>query len=179
MADFFKNVKDWHILTLLGLIVLGYILFEYCGKQNLSVNNFQQMMTPHQLDQNSNLNNSDSVSASNNYSGDTIITDDRAYQPQFTGRPERPSTAAANLLPLPSENNFGHPVTRGFGGINLLNQPAGANIGMQASVMRNSNLQLRADPMIRPPVIKTIDEMTCLCAPASTIERVDVGLKDC
>ena len=45
MASFLTNldkqIKDWHILTLLGLLVLGYVIYQYSGKQNRILNNYQ------------------------------------------------------------------------------------------------------------------------------------------
>ena len=56
LKKFDKCIKDWHILTFLGLIVLGYIIYEYSLQKNMLVTNYQgvtgqQKLNPAQMGQ--------------------------------------------------------------------------------------------------------------------------------
>lgn len=188
MADFFKNldknIKDWHILVVLGLLVLGYVLYEYCGKQNMIVNNYQHMNTDvaststvqEETMQESNV----QPTCADDTNGATVLAqgqvqfDNRAQGPITT----RPTDMDPALLLPDSNNNWGSMrPDGGMGGINFLTNTPG--IGMQSQTLRNANLQLRADPQIPPATVPNMQNMTCLCAPQSTIEGDNIGLKVC
>ena len=186
MADFFKNldknIKDWHILVVLGLLVLGYVLYEYCGKQNMIVNNFQArstdvVSTPTEATMQQTTVQPTCADDSN---GATVLAqgqvqfDNRAQGPITT----RPTDMDPALLLPDSNNNWGSMrPDGGMGGINFLTNTPG--IGMQSQTLRNANLQLRADPQIPPAPVPNMQNMTCLCAPQSTIEGDNIGLKVC
>lgn len=186
MADFFKNldknIKDWHILVVLGLLVLGYVLYEYCGKQNMIVNNFQRMDTdvvsrptaPEPRMQQT------TVQPAHDPSHPTVLA---VGQVQFDNRAPGPITTRPTdmdpALLLPDSNNTWGSIRPdgGMDGINFLTNIPG--IGMQNQTLRNANLQLRADPQIPPATVPNMQNMTCLCAPQSTIEGDNIGLKVC
>jgi len=210
MADFFKNldknVKDWHILVVLGLLVLGYILYEYCGKQNLLVSNYQGVTSqeistsnvssnaqqqlgqqvvsnrPVPSNQTSSVVGFDSTRDNLNFSA----TDLAQGQVQLDGRaPSARTTRPMDLDPsqlLPRSNNEWGSLrtTGGMENINFLTSNQNG-IGMLSQSLRNANQQLRADPFIPPQIIQNIQGMTCLCAPASTIgpENTGIGLNVC
>ena len=190
MADFFKNldknIKDWHILVILGLLVLGYVLYEYCGKQNTIVNNYQHMnpvgeklrVSPQRPLQDSQVKGT----CSNDLDGATVLAqgqvqfDNRAPGPITT----RPTDIDPALLLPNSDNNWGSMTPDGgMGGINFLTNTPG--IGMQSQSLRNASHDLRADPPIPPATVPNMQNMTCLCAPASTIgpDNTGPGLNIC
>lgn len=190
MADFFKNldknIKDWHILVVLGLLVLGYVLYEYCGKQNMIVNNFQarstveNVGTPVQGARMTQTINTVEPTCADDSNGATVLAvgqvqfDNRAPGPITT----RPTDMDPALLLPDSNNNWGSMrPDGGMGGINFLTNAPG--IGMQSQTLRNANLQLRADPQIPPATVPNFENMTCLCAPRSTIDPDNIGLKVC
>ena len=188
MADFFKNldknIKDWHILVVLGLLVLGYVLYEYCGKQNMIVNNYQHMntdveSTPPEARMQQTTNTVQPTCADDS-NGATVL---EVGQVQFDNRAQGPiTTRATDMDPellLPDNNNSWGSMRpdRGMDGINFLTNIPG--IRMQSQTLRNANLQLRADPQIPPATVPNMQNMTCLCAPQSTIEGDNIGLKVC
>ena len=208
MADFFKNldkiVKDWHILVVLGLLVLGYVLYEYCGKQNLLLSNYQgvsapnitatniptQEQGPRQMMSNRNgqLNQGARVMGFDPARDDlnSGATELNQGQVQLDGRaPSAPTTRQMDLDPsqlLPNSNNSwgGLRTTGGMENINFLTSNQNG-IGMVSQSLRNANQQLRADPVITPAIIPNLQGMACLCAPASTIgpDNTGVGLEIC
>lgn len=210
MADFFKNldknVKDWHILVVLGLLVLGYILYEYCGKQNLLVSNFQgvssQDISPSNIPGNAQRRTGQRVVSNtavpSNQVGSVVgfdrnidnlnsgATDLAQGQVQLDGRaPSARTTRQMDFDPsqlLPGSNNeWGHlRTTGGMENINFLTNIQNG-IGMVSQSLRNANKQLRADPVIPQQNIQNMQGMTCLCAPMSTIgpENTGFGFEVC
>ena len=189
MADFFKNldknIKDWHILVVLGLLVLGYVLYEYCGKQNMIVNNFQArstdvVSTPTPPEARMQQTNTVQPTCADDSNGATVLA---VGQVQFDNRAQGPITTRPTdmdpslLLPNSNDNWSSMRPDGGMGGINFLTNTPG--IGMQSQTLRNANLQLRADPQIPPATVPNMQNMTCLCAPQSTIEGDNIGLKVC
>lgn len=170
MADFFKNldkhVKDWHILTLLGLIVLGYIVYEYSIKQNLFVSNYQgvtgvQNMNPAEITSNNTQVTNTSVN-NNSPPGVDMLQDDLNGPAMLSQVPTTiqnvPTNSTGNqqntlnpqdLLPRDTNSEWAQNqnVSSGIGGLNFLDSRS-LSIGMQSQTLRNANQQLRADPVI-------------------------------
>lgn len=173
MADFFKNldkhVKDWHILTLLGLLVLGYVLYEYNGKQNLLVSNYQGVTsqrinpsaTPRTNPQQPSVPTNPTVTSTlptgldslqDNLNGPAILSQ---VPNTIQNVPTNNTGNQQNLLNpqdlLPRDTNSqwaqSQSVSPGIGGMNFLDTKS-LNIGMQSQTLRNANQQLRADPVI-------------------------------
>ena len=171
MADFFKNldkyIKDWHILTFLGLLVLGYVVYEYSGRQNLLVSNYQgvtsQNVVPHVVSSPSASANTPLAQAS----GTTLPAGLDSLQDNLNG-PAQLGQVPSTILPvptnnmgnqqmmdpselLPSDSNSGwvqsQSVSPGMSGMNLLDSRS-LSIGMQSQTLRNANQQLRSDPVI-------------------------------
>lgn len=168
MADFFKNldkyVKDWHILTLLGLFVLGYIIYEYSIKQNTHVSNYTGISNhvstsqktppapvPKTLHQSTIPKGVDCLQ--DNLDGPSMITQvpttiqnvptiNNSGNQQNLLNPQ-------DLLPRDTNSHWAQnqTVSPGLGGLNLLDSRS-LNIGMQSQTLRNANQQLRADPVI-------------------------------
>lgn len=171
MADFFKNldkyIKDWHILTFLGLLVLGYVVYEYSGRQNLLVSNYQgvtaQNVAPRVVSSPSTSPNAPSAQAS----GAALPAGVDALQDNLNG-PAQLGQVASTISPVPT-NNMGNQqmmdpsellpsdsnsawvtsqsVSPGMSGMNLLDS-RNLSIGMQSQTLRNANQQLRSDPVI-------------------------------
>lgn len=171
MADFFKNldkyIKDWHILTFLGLLVLGYVVYEYSGRHNLLVSNYQgitsQNVTPRVVSTATASENSPSAQAS----GSPLPAGLDALQDNLNGPAQLGQVASTiSQVPtnnignqqmmdpselLPSDTNSGwvqsQSVSPGMSGMNLLDSRS-LSIGMQSQTLRNANQQLRSDPVI-------------------------------
>jgi len=170
MADFFKNldkyIKDWHILTFLGLLVLGYVVYEYSGRQNLLVSNYQgvtsQNVAPRVVSGPSTSANAPSTPGS----GGALPTD--GLQDDLNG-PALLGQVPSTISPVPT-NNMGSQQTMNPN--ELLprsgNQLSDGNVSPELSgmnnllgdrsillpdvnnVLRNANLQIRSDPVIQP-----------------------------
>jgi hypothetical protein len=173
MANFFENadkyIKDWHILTFLGVLVLGYVVYEYSGRQNLLVSNYQAL-TPSSI---SNDASKVTSSISGYQQGPTTNTPTNTgpsgldmLQDNLNG-PAELSNVPNSIQAIPTVNNANQPmdpsellpkdgnsnwatnqsVSPGMNGINLLDSRS-LSIGMQSQALRNANHQLRADPVI-------------------------------
>lgn len=171
MADFFKNldkyIKDWHILTFLGLLVLGYVVYEYSGRQNLLVSNYQgitsQNVTPQVVSTATVSGNSPSAPGSGAAlpAGLDALQDNLNGPAQIAQVPSTISQVPTNNMGnqqmmnptelLPSDVNGpwvqGQSVSPGMSGMNLLDSRS-LSIGMQSQTLRNANQQLRSDPVI-------------------------------
>jgi len=171
MADFFKNldkyIKDWHILTFLGLLVLGYVVYEYSGRQNLLVSNYQgitsQNVTPRVVSTATASGNTPStpVSGSALPAGLDALQDNLNGPAQLAQVPSTISQVPTNNMGnqqmmnptelLPSDVNGpwvqGQSVSPGMSGMNLLDSRS-LSIGMQSQTLRNANQQLRSYPVI-------------------------------
>jgi hypothetical protein len=171
MADFFKNldkyIKDWHILTFLGLLVLGYVVYEYSGRQNLLVSNYQgvnsQNVAPRVVSSPSTSANAQSAQASGAVlpAGLDALQDNLNGPAQLGQVPSTISPVPTNNMGnqqmidpselLPSDSNSawvtGQSVSPGMSGMNLLDS-RNLSIGMQSQTLRNANQQLRSDPVI-------------------------------
>ena len=171
MADFFKNldkyIKDWHILTFLGLLVLGYVVYEYSGRQNLLVSNYQgvtsQNVAPRVVSSPSTSPNAPLAQASGAVlpAGVDALQDNLNGPAQLGQVPSTISPVPTNNMGnqqmmdpselLPSDSNsawvMGQSVSPGMSGMNLLDS-RNLSIGMQSQTLRNANQQLRSDPVI-------------------------------
>lgn len=173
MADFFKNadkyIKDWHILTFLGVLVLGYVVYEYSGRQNLLVSNYQAL-TPSTISNAATKVNTPNLGYHQGPptntptcatpSGLDMLQDNLNGPAELSNVPNSiqaiPTVNNANqpmdpseLLPKDGNSNWAknQSVSPGMNGINLLDSRS-LSIGMQSQTLRNANQQLRADPVI-------------------------------
>lgn len=171
MADFFKNldkyIKDWHILTFLGLLVLGYVIYEYSGRQNLLVSNYQGITTQNATPSVVSTSSSSANTPSRQVSGGSLPVGLDALQDNLNG-PAQLGQVPSTISPVPT-NNMGNQqmmdpsqllpsdvnsgwvqsqsVSPGMSGMNLLDSRS-LSIGMQSQTLRNANQQLRSDPVI-------------------------------
>ena len=55
-----KNVKEWHVLIIVGLAILAYVMYDYSCKKNMLLSNYQgvssQRLTPASLGANAGAN---------------------------------------------------------------------------------------------------------------------------
>jgi len=171
MTDLFKNldkyIKDWHILTFLGLLVLGYVIYEYNGKQNLLVSNYQgvnqQNLTPGPVAMKPASGSSSSMPSmggqpiandplQDSLNGPALISQvPSSIQsvPTNNGGNQQGPMDPNQLLPRDSNSQWvqNQSVSPGMNGMNLLDSRS-LSIGMQSQTLRNANQQLRADPVI-------------------------------
>ena len=170
MAGIFKNlvkdVKEGHILTLLGLLVLGYIIYEYSKKQNLVVSNYQGITTQNVLP--NKISNSPAEPKTNPVVSQSVPSGLDNLQDNLNGPAilnqvsttiqNVPTNSVGNqqnllnpqdLLPQDVNNQWvqSQTVTPGITGMNFLDNNS-LKIGTQSQTLRNANQQLRADPVI-------------------------------
>tara|TARA_B100000902_G_scaffold389513_1_gene436796 strand:+ start:8762 stop:9343 length:582 start_codon:yes stop_codon:yes gene_type:complete len=166
MASFFKNldkqIKDWHILTFLGLLVLGYVIYEYSGRQNRLINNYQggknyisaaAPVAPVSKPNSGPVNNkvsqgmvppidpmSDSPNSLNSPSSFSQVSSSQiAPVPTTPGSVSVQPINPSDLLP---SGSAGQQLSGNF-----LNSRE-LSIGMQSQVLRNANQTIRKDPVI-------------------------------
>ena len=171
MTDLFKNldkyIKDWHILTFLGLLVLGYVIYEYNGKQNLLVSNYQGVNQPNLTPSPVAMKPASGSSSSMPSMGGQPTAND-PLQDSLNG-PALVNQVPSTIQPVPTNNGGNQQgpmdpnqllprdtnsqwvqnqsVSPGMNGMNLLDSRS-LSIGMQSQTLRNANQQLRADPVI-------------------------------
>ena len=165
-----KNIKDWQILTFLGLLVLGYVLYNYSSKKNVLITNYQgqmgQKFNP-SLVSNSGSNNNN---VSNQSINENTPAPNDALQDQLnvgsvlTNGPPSVSTVPtvnnqqnimnpSELLPNDSNSQWASSLPNNeLKNINFLS--AGQHIGVNTigTSLRNANLQIRAEPVIEKNV---------------------------
>ena len=156
-----KSVKDWHIFTILGLLILGYLIYEYSFKNNMMLTTYQGV-TPQQKMQPASLAgqpNTTSTPQSGNvaaYSPSQDDLDGPALVGGSTGLSNVPVSNCVNkdvlnpndLLPKDVNNTWANGLVpdNELKNVNLLN--AGHHVGINTigSSLRNPNLQLRSEP---------------------------------
>ena len=170
MAGFLKNldkqIKDWHILTVLGLLVLVYVLYQYSGRQNRVLGNF--------AGQKNYVTSAASVASPNNSvpSSNTGVENNQVSQGMVP--PMDPMSDSSSSLSAPSSlsqvsSTTISPVPTVPGSVSVQSMnpadllPSGTSgqslsgnflnsrdlvIGMQGQVLRNANQTIRKDPVI-------------------------------
>lgn len=165
-----KNIKDWQILTFLGLLVLGYILYNYSSKKNVLITNYQgqmgQKINPSSFS-NSGSNNNNVSNQPTNMGGpapNDSLQDQLNVGSVLTNGPPSVSTvptvnnqqntmSPSELLPSDSNSQWASSLPNNeLKNINFLN--AGQHIGVNTigTSLRNANLQIRAEPVIQKNV---------------------------
>ena len=151
-----KNVKEWHVLTIVGLAILAYVMYDYSCKKNMLLSNYQgtngQRLTPASLDAKAGAggpvvgfsaddDNLDGPAAVN--SGSAI-----SVTPPVAATMNKEVINPADLLPKDTNNAWsaGLAPNNELKNVNLLT--AGHHIGINTvgSSLRNANLQLRSEP---------------------------------
>jgi len=167
MADFFKNldknIKDWHILTLLGLLVLGYVIYQYSGRQNRLISNYGGL-TGTQSNVRTNAAPVNNPTA-NPTAGVVAQSSVQAMDPMSdtTASLNAPSSLASvssnTIAPVPTGSgtvsvqamNPSDLLPSGGPGQSLSGNFLNSSqqmIGMQSSVLKNANQTIRKDPPI-------------------------------
>ena len=155
-----KNIKEWHVLTILGLAILVYVIYDYSSKKNLLLSNYQGVNT--QKLNPANYGSHAGAGAGSNtgvvgYSADADNLDGpssvnggaSAPVPKTQGGSmNREILNPADLLPKDTNNAWsaGLAPDNELKNVNLLT--AGHHIGINTvgSSLRNPNLQLRSEP---------------------------------
>ena len=148
LKKFFKDIKNEHILGIVGLVVLLFALYKYSSNKNM----FMLGMThgPSTLNS-SNVNNTSSTqpvvgastSSMSNFNSvsettpENSLTNDVVNKPAINPSELLPSTSNAWAESNPSTE---------LNGVNLLNPTQLVGINTQGSSLRNANLQLRSEP---------------------------------
>lgn len=155
-----KNVKEWHVLTIVGLAILAYVMYDYSCKKNMLLSNYQgtngQRLTPASLDANVNA-NANASGAVVGFSADDDNLDGPSSINGGASAPVMGSNSStmnrevmnpADLLPKDTNNAWsaGLAPNNELKNVNLLT--AGHHIGINTvgSSLRNANLQLRSEP---------------------------------
>ena len=168
MADFLKNldkhIKDWHILTLLGLLVLGYVIYQYSGRQNRLLSNYQGVTSA----QSNNVTTASAVNTagSNQNQVGALVQSSVSPLDPISDTPGS-LTAPSSITQVSGSTIAPVPTTPGTVSVQSIDPadllPSGGagqslsgnflnarelNIGMQSSVLRNANQTIRKDPPI-------------------------------
>ena len=168
MAGFLKNldkqIKDWHILTILGILVLGYVIYEYSGRQNRILNNYQGI-SGQQQSMPSNIAPTGSISVPTApsqplASQTTSLPGYNPLQDDLSSPSSIEQVSYSNINPIPTAVNTNSeqilnpadllPSGSSSGDVlsgNFLNS-RNLVIGMESTVLRNANQSIRADPPI-------------------------------
>lgn len=151
-----KNVKEWHVLTIVGLAILAYVMYDYSCKKNMLLSNYQgtngQRLTPASLDAKAGAggpvvgfsaddDNLDGPSSINGGASAPVMGSNSSTMNREVMNP-------ADLLPKDTNNAWsaGLAPNNELKNVNLLT--AGHHIGINTvgSSLRNANLQLRSEP---------------------------------
>jgi hypothetical protein len=151
----FKNLKNEHLLGLVGLVVLLFGLYKYSENKNL----FQMGMTQSRGQLNPASVNSNQGSGPNQASvmGASNATTYAPFNGASNGGVSNSANSAvsmnkpianpADLLPADSNSSWAslNPVGD-LKSVNLLNPTQVVGVNTQGSSLRNANLQLRSEP---------------------------------
>jgi len=160
-----KSVKDWHILTILGLLVLGYFVYEYSFKNNMMLTTYQgsQQSQPASVGQASPPVMSGNGGNGGGNGGGVAASDpmqDNLDGPasigSSSGLSNLPVSNCVNkdvlnpsdLLPKDVNNTWANGLVpdNELKNVNLLNAGHHVGINTTGSSLRNPNLQLRSEP---------------------------------
>tara|TARA_Y100000591_G_scaffold330603_2_gene362053 strand:- start:4126 stop:4704 length:579 start_codon:yes stop_codon:yes gene_type:complete len=161
-----KNIKDWQILTFLGLLVLGYILYNYSSKKNVLITNYQgqmgQKINPSPLPNNENQikqpapgglpSPSDALQDQLNV-GSVLTNGPPSVSTVPTVNNQQNIMNPSELLPNDSNSQWASSLPNNeLKNINFLS--AGQHVGVNTvgTSLRNANLQIRAEPVIQKNV---------------------------
>ena len=151
---FFKDLKNEHLLVIVGLLFLFFFLYQYSNDKNT----YKLGMTPLQP-----ANVTDTTSTSSTNGGSSSITGANSastYAPYNGATTTNVSNSAttstsmnkaianpSDLLPADSNNAWASMNPTGdLNGINLLDVKKMAGINTQGGTLRNANLQIRSEP---------------------------------
>ena len=157
-----KSVKDWHIFTILGLLILGYLIYEYSFKSNMMVTTFQNSQNSQPASINSKPNTltpPQVVNSGGNVSAVDPMQDNLdgpALVGSSNGLSNLPVSNCVNkdllnptdLLPKDVNNTWANGLVpdNELKNVNLLNAGHHVGINTVGSSLRNANLQLRSEP---------------------------------
>ena len=158
-----KSVKDWHILTILGLLVLGYFVYEYSFKNNMMLTTYQDINQPSAGQASPPANTANTANTANNTGGGVAASDpmqDNLDGPapvgSASGLSNLPVSNCVNkdvlnpsdLLPKDVNNTWANGLVpdNELKNVNLLNAGHHVGINTTGSSLRNPNLQLRSEP---------------------------------
>ena len=142
-----KNVKDWHILSLLGLLVVGYIIYEYSMKKGM----FKAGMAPSMASSSSSAPSSTSSSAPSAFDKATTnlnmpSTVESSGDMITSGGCGKEITNPADLLPKSGSSfDVGAP-SDPLSQVNLLSAGHHVGINTVGGSLRNANRQVRSEP---------------------------------
>ena len=148
MFKSFKNLKDEHILGIVGLVFLVVALYKYSENKNLFQAGMTQgrgPLTSAPVNSPPPTNNVMGASASNNYAPVNGGSGPNVSNGGVTMN--KPINNPSDLLPSDANSSWSslNPVAD-LKNINLLNPTQLVGINTQGSSLRNANLQLRSEP---------------------------------
>ena len=150
----FKDLKNEHVLGIVGLVFLAFALFQYSQNKNvfqLGMSNGMDMKA-----QPSSLSNSSKplaekpvvgASGQNTYAPFNGPAQPASNSATSSSAMNKPAANPADLLPSDSNSSWAslNPVSD-LQNVNLLNPQQVVGINTQGSSLRNANLQLRSEP---------------------------------
>jgi len=145
----FKDIKNEHILGILGLVVLIFALYKYSENKNI----FTLGMTPGPshlgssgVNESPSINNIVGASA-NTFSHTQTLNGATPSDNNSSVAINKPIANPSDLLPNDANSSWTdlNPIGE-LQNINLLNPTQVVGINTQGSSLRNANLQLRSEP---------------------------------
>lgn len=148
---FFKDLKNEHVLGIVGLVFLVFALYQYSNNKNV----FQLGMTPMTAPASAlveRTGNNPPAKVVGNPGQTTYAPYNGAAQPASnsvtsSSAMNKPVANPADLLPSDANSTWAamNPIGE-MKNINLLNPQQVVGINTQGSSLRNANLQLRSEP---------------------------------
>jgi len=149
LKKLFKDLKNEHVLGIVGLVFLLFALYKYSENKNI----FKLGLTalnPAQVNDSGKVLNNNVVGASaqNVYAPfNGISTAQTATSADTPDSLSKPAANPSDLLPSDSNSSWaGLNPTSDLGNVNLLNPTQIVGINTQGSSLRNANLQIRSEP---------------------------------
>lgn len=154
-TKFFKELKNEHILGIIGILVLVLAIYKYSedketilspmtpGPKNLGSAN---VGTPEKI--NTPNSNGSSYMPYNGSANASIANSASSAKNVNDMVMNKPTSNPSDLLPKDSNQSWSNlnPVSSDLKGVNLLNAQQMVGINTQGSSLRNANLQLRSEP---------------------------------
>tara|TARA_B100000900_G_scaffold166850_2_gene141648 strand:- start:4355 stop:4906 length:552 start_codon:yes stop_codon:yes gene_type:complete len=145
----FKNLKNEHVLGIVGLLVLLFALYKYSENKNVFQMGMTQGRAPLSPAPVSNTPPSVTGASQNNtyapFNGSASVN--ASNSATSSSAMNKAIANPADLLPSDSNSSWGSLNPMGdLKNINLLNPTQVVGVNTQGSSLRNANLQLRSEP---------------------------------
>ena len=146
---FFKDLKNEHVLGIVGLVFLVFALYQYSNNKNVFQLGMTPMTIPAPSKENTDKPQAKVVGASgqNTYAPYNGVAQSVSNSATTSSVMNKPTANPSDLLPNDSNSAWAsmNPVGE-MKNVSLLNPQQVVGINTQGSSLRNANLQLRSEP---------------------------------